>query len=254
MRDLVCGLLLGLTLFASEGSAQPTAPQTPPESWQFRFVPYLWGSGINGEVGIGARTADVDASFGNILSHLHLAAMGLADAQRGRLVAMTDVFYTDLRGQSATPGPLFSSVRPEQRMFVLTPEGGYRAWETLDGWIDVVGGIRLWRLRTELEFQSGLLPGINVQGSRTWVDAIAGVRAKKAISNEWWASAYGDLGAGGSDFTYQIIGTLGFDFSEHYALSFGYRVLSVEYDKNNFLMDTAMKGPLVGFTIKFPGQ
>jgi hypothetical protein len=38
---------------------------------------------------------------------------------------------------------------------------------------------------------------------------------------------------------------------ERYALVFGYRYLDVNYDKNDFLFDTAMTGPLFGLTIKF---
>ena len=250
-RGFVGSLLLGLTLLATEASAQTTAPQYPPEGWQFRIVPYLWGSGLDGQVGVAARTADVDASFRNILDHLHFAAMVLGDAQRDRFVVLTDAFYTDLRGQKATPGPLFSSVDPQQKIFILTPEAGYRVRETPGGWIDVLGGIRLWHLRTELQFQPGLLPGINVQGSRNWVDAVAGVRARTDLSTKWWASAYGDLGTGGSDFTYQIVATAGHDFDRHFTLTLGYRLLNVDYDKDNFLMDTTMKGPVVGLMFKF---
>ena len=253
-RNVVGALLLGLTVLATDASAQTTASQYPSESWQLRVVPYLWGSGVDGEVGVAARTADVDASFSNILDHLHFAAMGLVDAQRDRLVVLTDTFYTDLRGQKATPGPLFSSVDPQQRIFILTPEAGYRVRETPGGWIDVVGGIRWWHLRTELQFQPGLLPGINVQGSRNWVDAVAGVRARKDVSKNWWASAYGDLGTGGSDFTYQIVATAGHDFNQLLTLTLGYRLLSVDYDKDNFLMDTTMKGPVVGLMFKFSGE
>jgi hypothetical protein len=82
--------------------------------------------GLDGQVGIGNRTAEVDASFSNILSHLHFAAMGLADARRNKFVVLTDALYTDVRGQAATPGPLFSSVSPQQKLFILTPVAGYR--------------------------------------------------------------------------------------------------------------------------------
>ena len=187
----------------------------------------------------------------NILSHLHFAAMGLADARRDKLVVLTDVIYTDLRGQRATPGPLFSSVDPQQRLFILTPEAGYRVLDSEDASLDVVGGIRYWHLKSELEFQSGVLPGIGLEASRGWADAIVGVRARRTLPRNWWASAYGDLGAGGSDFTYQIVGNAGLDIHERYALVFGYRYLNVNYDKDDFLFDTAMKGPLFGFTIKF---
>ena len=38
--------------------------------------------------------------------------------------------------------------------------------------VDMLGGIRYWHLKTELQFQPGLLPGIDVQDSRGWVDGI----------------------------------------------------------------------------------
>src|SRR5262245_4649278 len=125
-RSFVVGVAAGLMLYTSPASAQSTSPQSSTEEWQLQVVPYLWGSGIEGPVGIGDRTADLDASFANILKHLHFAAMGLAEARRDKMVVLTDVIYTDLRGQHATPGPLFAGVDPRQKLFILTPEGGYR--------------------------------------------------------------------------------------------------------------------------------
>ena len=250
-RHTVFGALVCLLLYTPALSAQTAASPSASEGWQFQVVPYLWGSGVDGGVGIGGRTADVDASFRNILDHLHFAAMGLVEAQRNQLVLLNDTIYVDVRGQRATPGPLFSGVRPEQKVFILTPEAGYRILSADGASLDVVGGIRLWHLNSELQFQPRVLPGINLQASRNWVDAIVGVRAMRELPRNWWARAYGDLGGGGSNFTYQIVAIAGVDIHQRYALDFGYRYLSVDYDKDNFLFDTAMKGPLFGFTIKF---
>jgi hypothetical protein len=105
--------------------------------------------------------------------------MGLADATwNNKIVLLTDLVYSDLRGYRATPGPLFSSVSPNQKLFLLTPEGGYRLLDTRQVSTDIVGGIRYWHLKTDLQFRPGLLPGIGVQGSRGWVDAILGLRGK----------------------------------------------------------------------------
>ena len=239
-------------LCTSQASAQSASPQSPlPGEWQFQVVPYLWGSGIDGSVGIGNRTADFDASFDNILRNLHLAAMVLGDARRDRFVVLTDVLYTDLRGHRATPGPLFSKVDPQQRMFILTPEAGYRVLNSEGASVDVVGGIRYWHMKSELQFEAGVLPDIDLEASRGWVDGIVGLRARRALPHKLWASAYGDLGAGGSTFTYQLLANVGLDIHEHYGLHFAYRYLDVDYDHDDFLVDTAMKGPLFGFTIKF---
>jgi hypothetical protein len=90
-------------------AAAQTASQSSTEGWQFELVPYLWGSAIDGEVGIGNRTANVDASFSNIVKHLHFAAMGLVDARRDRFVAVADSIYDKDRVllDTAMQGPLF---------------------------------------------------------------------------------------------------------------------------------------------------
>src|SRR5262245_22785578 len=70
-RSFTLGVIAGLMLWtwASVASAQTasaaaqTASQSSTEDWQFELVPYLWGSAIDGEVGIGNRTANIDAPF-----------------------------------------------------------------------------------------------------------------------------------------------------------------------------------------------
>ena len=117
-RSLSIGILV-VMLCASGASAQSSSPS--PNNWQVQLVPYLWGSGTNGEVGIGNRTADVDASFSNILSHLHFAAMGMADARLGHFVVLADGLYTDIRDENATPGPLFFSAPEPPPSIVFVP-------------------------------------------------------------------------------------------------------------------------------------
>ena len=249
IRLSVVGVIACL-LWCAPAIAQTAPLLSSPDGWQFELTPYLWGSGVNGQLGIENHTADIDAPFSNILSHLHFAAMGLADARRGKLLVVTDILYTDLRGQRATPGPLFSSVNPQQKMFILTPEVGYRVLESNAASLDVVGGVRVWHLGSKLLFQPGVLPGLDLQDSHTWFDFVAGLRAKQALPHNWWATFYGDLGAGESTHTYQLIGTAGLDIHRRYVLVFGYRYLNVDYSQL-VLLNTAMKGPLFGFTIKF---
>src|SRR5215470_12692645 len=130
-NHFVVVVVIWLSLLAPQVSAKSTTSQPASEGWQFQIVPYLWGSSIDGRVGIGDKTADVDASFSNILDHLHFALMGFVDATwNKKFVVLTDILYSDLRGHHATPEGLFSSVKPNQKLFLLTPEGGYRMLDT----------------------------------------------------------------------------------------------------------------------------
>ncbi len=160
-----------------------------PKAGNFRLFRIYGGLSLDGRVGVGDRSADVNASFSNILDHLHFTLMGMGDATwNNKIVLLTDALYSDLRGYHATPGPLFLGVNPNQKLFLLTPEGGYRILDERKGYLDIVGGIRYWHLTTDLQFQPGLLPGTEVQGTRGWVDGIFGLRGKVYLSDKWWAT------------------------------------------------------------------
>jgi len=58
-------------------------------------------------------------------------------------------------------------------------------------------------------------------------------------------------GGGGSQFTYQLFGGIGFQLTRHFSLTGGYRHLKVDYDKDGFLFDVALHGPVFGMGIKF---
>ena len=115
----------------------------------------------------------------------------------------------------------------------------------------MLGGIRYWHVTGELEFRPGLLPGVEVSRSRGWVDAVGGIRARVALSKSWFITGKADLGGGGSKFTYQLFGGVGYKLGDHFALFGGYRDLNVNYDKNDFLFDMSLHGPIIGVSIRF---
>jgi opacity protein-like surface antigen len=117
--------------------------------------------------------------------------------------------------------------------------------------IDVLGGIRVWHVSTELDFGAGILPATQIQGSRNWVDGIAGLRGRAALSKKIFVTGKFDLGGGGSNFTWQLFAGAGYNVNPKIALIFGYRVLDVDYDKNNFVYDMNQRGPIVGLGFKF---
>jgi opacity protein-like surface antigen len=83
------------------------------------------------------------------------------------------------------------------------------------------------------------------------VDAIVGLRGKAALSEKAFVTGKFDLGGGGSKFTWQLFGGLGYNVKPNIALIGGYRVLDVDYDKNNFLYDMNQRGPIMGLGFKF---
>ncbi len=238
----------------STSSLMTPAPQTVnQDKWQFQFTPYFWLAGLHGTGGTASRTANVDESFSDIFDALNFAFMATFEARKGKFVSLTDIEYVSVSDEKATPGPLFSTVDAGFKTFIFDQEVGYRFYQNPDNGasIDLLGGARVWHVSTDFEFGAGILPATRIDGSRNWVDAVGGLRGKAPLSKKMFVTGKFDLGGGGSKFTYQLFGGAGYGINERIALIFGYRVLDVNYNKNNFVYDMNQRGPIVGLGFKF---
>jgi hypothetical protein len=235
-------------------TAAPRVPQTAAaDEWQFQVSPYFWLAGLHGTTGTQNRTTQVDESFSDIFHSLKFAFMGTFEARKDRFISLTDLEYVSLEDDRATPGPFFGSANAKIKTFIFDPEVGYRVFHDPDkgSFVDILGGIRVWHVSTDITFSPGILPGIEVQGSRNWVDAVGGVRASAHLSEKLFITGKFDLGGGGSKFTYQLFGGGGYNLNKSIALLFGYRALDVNYNKDNFVYDTNQRGPIVGIGFRF---
>jgi hypothetical protein len=61
---------------------------------------------------------------------------------------------------------------------------------------------------------------------------------------------YGDAGAGGSDFTWQAMASLGYGFGWGY-LNAGWRHLDVDYDSGSLKLDAYLTGPFLAAEFDF---
>lgn len=238
----------------SDLNTHSASPQTDPsDGWQFTFSPFFHLAGLHGTAGVGNRTTQVDESFSDVFDVLNFAFMGTFEARKGKLFSLTDIEYVNVSDEKATPGPLFSTLDASFKTFIFDTEGGYRLFDDPDNGahVDVLGGIRVWHVNTELDFGAGILPAIQLDGSRTWVDGIAGLRGRAAVSEKIFVTGKFDLGGGGSNFTYQLFGGGGYNLTPKVALIFGYRALDVNYRKDNFVYDMNQRGPIVGASFRF---
>lgn len=239
---------------AKVASFVPRSPQAADDDkWHFQFSPYFWLASLHGTGGVGNRTTEVDESFSDIFHSLKFALMGVVEARKGKFVLLVDTEYVSIEDDRATPGPFFSDVTAKFKTFIFDPEVGYRVFAKPEKGqsIDVVGGIRVWHVSTELNFGAGILPAVTLDGSRNWVDAIVGLRGRTALSEKVFLSGKFDLGGGGSKFTWQFFGGLGYNIKPNIALIGGYRVLDVNYNKDNFVYDMNQRGPIMGLGFKF---
>jgi hypothetical protein len=236
---------LALALLASAPASIAAQTDTAePEGWQYTFTPYFWAASLKGTIGVGANTAEVDVSFSDIFSDFNLGFMGLFEARRHPWALRADALYISLSDEVvAGPG---QTVTVGQDEFMLQPEVGYTILTRPWGGVDALVGARYWHLSVDID-----APAQEVSGDKGWVDGTVGANLRYQPAEKWHLAAKADIGAGGSDLTWQIYGGAGYDLGRCCALVAAYRHLEVDYDKEGFLYDVYLSGPALGVTLRF---
>ena len=251
------------TLSPAPARAQ-TAAAAPGSDWTFDFTLYLWGAGMSGKVEAGTLPAiDVDMSFSDILHNLDAGLMGAFEARKGRWGMLFDAIYMRLEGSGTASrtgaGPIgataTASAELEVAQTMFAAAVAYRAVEGRAP-VDVIGGLRYAKIEADATINGSFYAKsgtVAASAKKDWVDPYVGVRLLTPIADHWTFVSYLDIGGFGvgSDFTWQALVGINYDLSKTFAAKFGYRYLSVDYDKNGFVYDMANSGLYLGLGIRF---
>jgi len=259
---LRAGLVMAATAVAISAHAQSGA--VSPDGWQYELTPYLWAAGMKGDVRLGnLPTTHVDVGFSEIWDHLDFGAMAAFEARRGRWGWLADLVYMKVSAGTTSsrtlPGPggatltVGSTLKLEQTVLSLGP-----AYRVSDGPIavDALGGLRYVNIDAGARIEGSLFGQAGVvarSGDKDWVDPYVGVRVQYPFAERWTALAYLDVGGFGigSKFAWQAIVGASHDFSKTVSARFGYRLMDVDYDKDDFLYDMANRGVYFGVGLRF---
>ena len=246
-RRLRRALAPALALVAMTGSA---GAQGFGNEWRAQVTPYVWGTGLGGDLRplAGGPTVEIDRSLSDLVGDLDAALFLSGFARRDRFVLMGDL-STSTSSRSGVLPPAGVQASGRVRQTSLTVTGGWRVADTLDGTVDLMAGLRHWRLNGRVD-----APGIfTISSSRSFTDPILAARAHLRFSPEWSALVYADVGGFGvgSRATSQLLGTVNYRMGPQVTLSAGYRQLSVDYRQGGSRFDLRLGGPILGATIEF---
>jgi hypothetical protein len=248
-----------LAVILALGAGGPAAAQEPAAAaaggWSFGLTPYVWFASLKGDVAAlsGLPPVSVDAGFDDIIENADLALMLAAEARRGRFGVVADLNYLSLSADGDTPGPLFGGAEVDTSTLFATVAGFYQVVPGERVSLDVLAGARVWYVDTEIELSPGLLPARSVQDDEVWADPVVGLRWTAQLGRGFFLVGAADIGGFGiaSDFTWQLLGTLGYRFNDWFSARAGYRHLDVDYDHDGFVWDVELSGPIVGATFRF---
>lgn len=222
--------------------------------WSFEISPYAWVPGVETSVDTQFGTLDADASIGDVLSSLEVAAMGLVEARNGRWGLIADLVHADLTERDDTPfGVLFSRARVETELRLASGYVAYRLHEGERVKVDAMAGFRAVSADLDVTLTAGALPRRQFELGEDWVDPLIGGRVRVNLTDRWFAIALADVGGtgGDSDMTWQVVATVGFTFNERWSVQGGWRQLRVEKEIGGRDVELDLGGPLLGLTIAF---
>ena len=190
--------------------------------------------------------------------------MALFMAQKGRWSYSLENVYFKIsdEGSKSVTGP-FGNVTVDGALKISSStkvyQGsvGYRVMDDTTS-VDLIGGVRYTQVKADMNVAIPTTPGIvfpgstlSADGSEDWVDGVVGVRVLHPLSNNVSLLGYADVGAGGSDMTYQMIAGVNWEFAKDFTAKAGYRVLDWDYENDGAVWDMQASGTYLGIGFKF---
>ena len=283
MKSLACRAAILLVVVAGlAGNARAQAPTelvAPQPGWSFSLAPYLWLPDINANLTyarFGERLpSDVNIGAGEIISGLHFALQGAAEARYDRFSILTDFIYLDTSGGRSrfreidTAGALPDYVTPSLqsgtsvtlKAKIWTQSGGYTVLAGDWGNLDLLAGFRLLALSIKTDYGFSSVPlgesaelgrfGSVSRSGDIW-NGIAGFRGSLRLgASSFFVPYYFDIGGGGSHPTWQVASGIGYQGGSWWAVSATYRALAFDQSSRAVAAHVGIHGPMVMASFRF---
>jgi hypothetical protein len=239
----VLGVLSLLVTIISPASA---------DTWENRVSVYGWLAGIDGTTRFPIdNPAPIEVDVSDIIDDINMVFMGNYEGRSEKWSVLTDVVYLDL-GDSRSVGTALGSARAglDIKSWVVHAAFGYALPAPKSTPVNLIAGVRYLSLDGELEASLGNGPGRSASESESVTDAIVGVRGQVSLNENWFLPYHADLGAGGSDYSYQLFGGVGYRAG---ALDFeiGYRHIYFDLGDDRFMKEFQISGPALGLGFRF---
>lgn len=240
---LVAAIGLIAVGFATHSHAQESA-------WRFQLTPYVWMTGLSGDVRplANAPTISTSRSFSEVMDDLEGAFFMTGSARKDRWVLFGDITWASLSHESMLlPGV---AVEGNLRQRSLTAAAGYQVVSTPTQHLDLLAGARAWRIEADVKVPA---LGVSVSETERWIDPLLVARLRSTWTPTWSTLVHVDTGGFGigSDSTWQAVATANYQINNAVHLSAGFRHLAVDRDENGTRIDVSMSGPLLGATWMF---
>ena len=167
---------------------------------------------------------------------------GNFEARNSKVTLIADVFYMGLANEAQVEKTILNKTITKTGSldldeWVAEAAFGYR----LSKEFEVLLATRFYDINVNI-----IIDDTTTSNGENWFDGFIGARYMTDFADNWFTSIRTDIGLGGSNFAWFGNAEMGYRFSKHFALSFNYRILVVDYEAgsgiNYFKYDTFNHG------------
>jgi len=255
--------LAALAATAAMLAAGPVAASEQ-EGFQLEITPYAWLQGVDGTIAAAGRRADFDQGFSDLVDNVDVAASALVIASVNRFVlfGQYDFVNLGLNGDDAEdindvlpPGSKLDGDLDEE---IATGAIGYR-FDTFgeENTLDVLVGVRDFSGDTELRVTGFPTRKNEIEST----DTIVMLRPSFQLSEKWRLNpTFSYAVSGDADTHYELQPQIQYQFSDSFALRFGYRRLHYDVEEgtkntNDYQKaDIDFSGLILGIGWVFPAR
>jgi opacity protein-like surface antigen len=224
-------------------------------NWSYDASIYAWFPDTNVSLGTPLGTVDGELSISDALQNLDFAFMGTVEARNGRWGVIGDFVYFNISPDAPTPrGLAFSNVVVDTKLTMLSAYGMYRVHGDATTSVDLGFGARAYWSDITTTFVGNKAASRVFDTSDNWVDPLLAARVRAQFSEKWYGALFLDAGGFGvgSDSTYQVVATVGYNINAKWAVQGGYRYLDVDKQEGDLAdLNIQLSGPVIGAVYRF---
>lgn len=228
-------------------AAHAQAGAAAADRWTVELTPYLWAAGLDGTTAAEGAGSEIDTDYKFFsLDNLDFALGTSVEARKGRWGMLYDAMYVEFSDAfDRSPG---SEVEVSGGVFdaigSMTASNGRP--------LDLLFGVRYVGLKATVD----VAPIPRATARESWLDPIVGVEYAHAFNERWDVAVRGDIGGFSissrtSELATNVSAMFGWHIRDKLTLRAGYRMLQMDFEGDDLVLDATLQGYVFGASIRF---
>ena len=234
--------LLALVLVPAAANAQQA-----PDRWTVELTPYLWAAGLDGNTAADGTGSEIDTDYKFFsLDNLDFALGTAVEAHKGRWGVLGDAMYVEFSDEfDRAPNSEVELSGGVFDMVGLMAASNGRP-------LELVFGLRYVALKSTVD----IAPIPRAEARESWLDPLIGLRFVYDFNDRWSVALRGDVGGAGitshsSDLATNVSAIFGWHLNDKLTLRGGYRMLQMDFDGDDLVLDATLQGYVFGASWAF---